>query len=261
MQKINFKCLRNILLFFAISFCMGVNASINANEVKESLLQKYMINYSSKNQMADLKAETLKQGGKSVEALIEVMKNGKYPEKNRWVATFLLGQIMGNKSAPFLAKFLQHPNWVMRMASLKTMLALRQTEYGAQYAKLLSDESFIVRSQALDNIRTLKLTKSAPQVWAMLYDKKNYYQPTLKGKELKAKRSNIIKSVIATIGELKFEKAKLPLIKMIQKDKYNDIFNEMDHSLALITGQKSPASDGKAKRIFWQRMALDTTIL
>ena len=260
MQKISFQFLKSFSFIFALSFCMTVNASINTNEVKDVLLQKYMVNYSNKNQMADLKAETMKHGGKSVEALIEVMKNGKYPEKNRWVATFLLGQIMGAKSAPFLAKFLKHPSWVMRMASLKTMLALRQNEYGSQYAMLLSDDSFIVRTQALDNIRTLKISKSAPQVWAMLYDKKNYYQPTLKGKELKTKRSNIIKAVIATIGELKFEQAKLPLIKMIQKDKYNDIFNEMDHSLAQINGQKSPESDGKAKRLFWQRMALNTTI-
>lgn len=239
---------------------MSVNASINAGEVKDALLKKYMVNYSSKDQITALKAETLKHSGQSVEALIEVMKNGKYPDKNRWVATFLLGQIMGNKSAPFLAKFLKHPNWVMRMASLKTMLALKQESYGAHYAMLLKDDSFIVRSQALDNIRTLKIAKSAPQVWEMLYDKKNYYQPTMNGKALKTKRSNIIKSVILTVGELKFEKAKDPLIKMIQKDKYNDIFNEMDQALVKITGQKSPNTDGKAKRIFWQRMALNTTI-
>ncbi|MDD4974303.1 MAG: HEAT repeat domain-containing protein [Bacteriovorax sp.] len=260
MKKFNFKWLQSTFLFTALLFCMTVNASINANEVKNILLQKYMINYSDKNQIADLKAETLKHGGQSVEALIEVMKNGKYPDKNRWVATFLLGQIMGEKSAPFLAKFLKHPSWVMRMASLKTMLALRQKDYGTHYAMLLADDSFIVRSQALENIRTLKITNTAPQVWAMLYDKKNYYQPTLNGKELKTKRSNIIKSVIVTVGELKFEQAKLPLIKMIQKDKYNDIFNEMDKSLSLITGQKSPDSDSKAKRIFWQRMALNSTI-
>lgn len=260
MQKSSFKLLQKISLFITLSFCLSVNASINAGEIKNTLLQKYMINYSDKNQMADLKALTLKHGGQSVEALIEVMKNGKYPDKNRWVATFLLGQIMGDKSAPFLAKFLKHPSWVMRMASLKTMLALRQKEYGSQYAMLLNDDSFIVRSQALDNIRTLKITNSAPQVWAMLYDKKNYYQPTLNGKELKSKRSNIIKSVIATVGDLKFEKAKAPLIKMIQQDKYNDIFNEMDQSLSKITGQKSPGTDNKAKRIFWQRIALNTTI-
>lgn len=265
MQLINLKLFPRktshfFILIFYTTFCMSVNASINAGEVKNTLLQKYMMNYTDKNQIAALKVETLKLGGQSVEALIEVMKNGKYPDKNRWVATFLLGQIMGDKSAPFLAKFLKHPNWVMRMASLKTMLALQQTNYGSHYGVLLTDDSFIVRSQALDNIRTMKITKSAPQVWAMLYDKKNYYQPTLNGKALKTKRSNIIKSVILTVGDLKFEKAKEPLIKMIQKDKYNDIFNEMDQALAKITGQKSPGTDSKAKRIFWQRMALNTTI-
>ncbi|MGZ3786972.1 MAG: HEAT repeat domain-containing protein [Bacteriovorax sp.] len=260
MNVFNFKFLQKASLLSALTICMSANASINASGVKDALLQKYMINYSDKNQMASLKSETLKLGGQSVEALIEVMKNGKYPDKNRWVATFLLGQIMGDKSAPFLAKFLKHPNWVMRMASLKTMLALKQHEYGPQYAMLLSDDSFIVRSQALENIKALKIAKSAPQVWAMLYDKKNYYQPTLNGKDLKTKRSNIIRSVILTVGELKFAEAKAPLLKMIQKDRYNDIFNEMDQSLSKITGQKSPDSDIKTKRVFWQRMALNTTI-
>ena len=255
-----FMTLVTLVALVTLVFCFTANASINTNELKDTLLKKYMINYSDKNQVADLKSETLKNGGDSVAALIEVMKNGKYPDKNRWVATFLLGQIMGEKSAPFLAKFFKHPNWVMRMASLKTMLALKQKNYGSQYAMLLSDDSFIVRSQALENIRTLNLTNSAPQVWAMLYDKKNYYQPTLNGVELKSKRSNIIKSVILAVGELKFEQAKLPLIKMIQKEKYNDIFDEMDQSLTKITGQKSPSTDSRAKRIFWQRMALDSTI-
>jgi hypothetical protein len=260
MFNINFKHLQRVSVLSAVVFCVSAHASINANEVKDALLQKYMINYTGKNDMAALKSETLKHGGQSVEALIEVMKNGKYPDKNRWVATFLLGQIMGEKSAPFLAKFLKHPNWVMRMASLKTMLALTQSDYGAHYAMLLSDDSFIVRAQALENIRTLKINKVAPQVWAMLYDKKNYYQPTMNGKELKTKRSNIIKTVITTVGDLKFADARAPLIKMIQKDKYNDIFPEMDQSLSKITGQKSPSTDMKSKRLFWQRMALNTTI-
>jgi HEAT repeat protein len=248
------------LLLLAFTISAHAQAAINNSEVKSALLNKYMVNYTDKAQIAMLKTETLKQGGQSVEALIEVMKNGKYPDKNRWMATFLLGQIMGEKSAPFLSKFLQHPHWVMRMASLKTMLALKQKSYGRQYATLLKDDSFIVRSQALDNIRTLKTAEAAPQVWAMLYDKKNYYQPTMNGKPLKAKRSNIIKNVILTVGDLKFEKARLPLIKMIQKDRYNDIFNEMDMSLSKITGLTSPKGEQGKKRIFWQRMALNTTI-
>lgn len=250
-------------LALGLGLCMTLSfqsvAAINNTDVKNSLLEKYSINYSDKRQLAQLKLETLNHGGQSVEALIEVMKNAKYPDKNRWVATFLLGQIMGDKSAPFLAKFLQHPHWVMRMASLKTMLALKQKSYAKNYVALLKDDSFLVRSQALDNIRLMNLTETAPNVWAMLYDKKNYYQPTMNGKALKSKRSNIIKTVILTVGDLKFEKAKLPLIKMIQKDRYNDIFPEIDRSLSKITGLTSP-SDSKAKKIFWQRQALNTTI-
>lgn len=259
-MKMNVKMSLSLVAAFTfLTFSGNAGAAISNAEVKNTLLQKYMLTYNDKNHMAALKSETLKHGGNSVEALIEVMKNAKYPDKNRWVATFLLGQIMGEKSAPFLAKFLHHPHWVMRMASLKTMLALKQSKYSSQYASLLKDDSFIVRSQALDNIRTLNVKESAPQVWAMLYDKKNYYQPTINGKPLKAKRSNIIKNVILTVGDLKFEKAREPLLKMIQKDRYNDIFNEMDKSLSKITGLNSPNGDTKVKRVFWQRQALSAT--
>lgn len=249
------------IFFTSILVSQTVSAAINNTQVKNELLQKYLVNYSDKKQMANLRAETLKHGGQSVDALIEVMKNGKYPDKNRWVATFLLGQIMGDKSAPFLAKFLQHPHWVMRMASLKTMLALKQNKYGKEYATLLKDESFIVRSQALENIRLLEMKEVAPQVWSMLYDKKNYHQPKINGKVMKSKRSHIIKDIILTVGDLKFEKAKDPLMKMVQKDRYNDIFPEMEASLTKITGFTSPKGDIKRKRMFWKRMMLNTTII
>jgi hypothetical protein len=240
---------------------VNLHASINNDALKNELLQKYLTNYSDQKQLANLKKETLKHGGQSVAALIEVMKNGKYPEKNRWVATFLVGEIMGDKAAPFLSKFFRHPNWVMRMASLKTMLALKQDKYGPQYAMLLSDDSLIVRTQALENIRKLGITSTAPQVWSMLYDKKNYYQPTLNGKELKLKRSNLIKSVITTVGELKFEQARSPLFNMIQKERYIDIFPEMDMALSKLTGKTSPANgDTRVKRLFWHKVSLDRNI-
>jgi hypothetical protein len=56
------------------------------------------------------------------------------------------------------------------------------------------------------------------------------------------------------------KKAKLPLIKMIQKDRYDDIFAEIDMSLTKMTGLTSPNGDKMKKRIFWQRMGLSTTI-
>jgi HEAT repeat protein len=176
------------------------------------------------------------------------MKNSSYPDKNRWVATFMLGQIMGDKSAPFIAKFSEHPNWVLRMASLKTLLALKQEQYGNVYSKLLSDKAFLVRVQALENIRALKMESQAPFVWAMLYDKQNYY-----ANPNSTKRTNIIKDVIVTIGELKFKQAVGPLLTMIDKEKYDDIFEEMDKALAQITEKKSPEGNRSIKRNYWQR--------
>ncbi|MCO4793565.1 MAG: HEAT repeat domain-containing protein [Bacteriovoracaceae bacterium] len=207
----------------------------------------------TKKQTALLKKKIIKAGSKSVPALVEVMKKKVYPDKSRWLATLLLGRVMGKKSAPYIAKFMDHPSWVLRMAALKTLLALKQTKYGGYFAKLLKDKSFIVRTQALDNIRLLGLTKYAPHVWSMLYDKKNYYE----NKKTKiSKRTNLIKSAVTAMGDLKFQKAKDPLFKMIQKKRYSDMFNEIEYSLEKITGKRSPKGNRQIKRMFWKKQGL-----
>ncbi len=235
-----------------------VTSKLSPDEIKnrEMVTIMYAKAELKKEDLAKLKSETLKMGPKAVPGLIEVMKNGKYPDKNRWVATFLLGRIMGQKAAPFVSKFILHPHWVMRMASLKTLLALKQDSYKGLYAMALKDESFIVRFQALENISKLKINNMGPHVWAMLYDKRNYYQ-NKKGN----KRSNIIKSIVHTVGDLKFKDASAPLYKMIQKDKYDDIFEDVDYALAQITGKLSPSGSKSVKRNFWNRMALASTVI
>ncbi|MBC98833.1 MAG: hypothetical protein CME63_13885 [Halobacteriovoraceae bacterium] len=223
--------------------------------VKEVILSEFKKELSNK-EVLNLKKQVLSYSGKAIPALIDVMKTGTYPDKNRWIATFLVGRIMGKKSSPFLAKFLKHPNWVLRMASLKTLLALKEKKYSSLYGKALKDNSFIVRKQALDNIRLLNAKDQAPYVWSMLYDKRNYYAP----KDGTKKRTNLIKQAIRTVGELKFEKAKKPLLSMIQKKKYEDIFNAIDYSLTKITGKKSP-EEHNLKMRFWKRIALSEVTL
>ncbi len=257
------KKLTVILCSTMISFpsAMAGQKKVNLNQVtaktprsqtavKEIILSEFKKELSNKEVM-NLKKQVLSYSGKAIPALIDVMKTGTYPDKNRWVATFLVGRIMGKKSSPFLAKFLKHPNWVLRMASLKTLLALKEKKYSSLYGKALSDNSFIVRKQALDNIRLLEAQDQAPYVWSMLYDKRNYYAP----KDGSKKRTNLIKQAIRTVGELKFDKAKKPLLSMIQKDKYKDIYNAIDYSLSKITGKKSP-EDHAMKMRFWKKMAI-----
>lgn len=224
--------------------------NVDTVALKNSLTIKFEKNL-TKQQVSLLQKEIINHSGKAVPALVEVMKSSKYPDKNRWIATFLMGKVMGKKSSPFISRFVEHPNWVMRMASLKTLLALKEKNYSKAYITALKDDSFIVRKQALDNIKKLEITEAAPNVWAMLYDKKNYYS-----NKNGAKRTNLIKDAVKTVGDLKFKKALDPLFTMIQKKKYQDIFEEMEYSLQKITGKKGPDSDINTKRRFWKKIAL-----
>ena len=198
---------------------------------------------------AMIKRNTLKHRQKAVPVLIKVMKESKYPEQNRWQATMLLGQVMGKKSAPFIAKFIDHPHWMMRVACLKALLGLRQADYHQVYAKALKDSSLIVRVQALDNISKMNITSMAPQVWNMMYDQSNY-----SGDVGNRKRTSIVRSIIRTIGDVKFTKAQKPLAKLIQKPKYQDLIEDLDYSLEKITGEVSPNSSVDARRKFWSKV-------
>jgi hypothetical protein len=198
---------------------------------------------------AMLKRHTLKHQQKAVPLLIKVMKENNYPEQNRWHATMLLGQVMGKKAAPFIAKFADHPHWMMRVASLKALLGLKQAEYQGLYAKALIDPSLIVRVQALDNISQLEIKSLGSQVWKMLYDQSNY-----SGDSGKRKRTSIVKTIIRTLGDLRYVEAQRPLAKLIQKPKYQDLIEELDYSLEKITGQTSP-NTVEGRRKFWSKIA------
>lgn len=223
---------------------------------EESLNILYKRKYSSKVGLKMLKDKTMSLKQKAVPTLIKVMKSSDYPDKNRWIATFMLGRIMGVKSSKFISKFAFHPNWMLRLASLKTLLALGQKQYKGVYARALKDKAMIVRYQALQNIKEMDLKDLAPYVWAMLYDKSNYA-----GSKGERKRAHIVKEVITAMGDLGFDKAKKPMLTMIQDKKYKDIFNELDYSLKKLTGKDSPDGGATLKKHYWSRIALSSKTL
>jgi hypothetical protein len=197
---------------------------------------------------AMIKHHSLKHKQKAVPVLIKVMKSSQYPDQNRWHATMLLAQIMGKKSAPFIAKFYEHPNWMMRLASLKALMGLGQKEYVGLHARALKDNSLIVRIQALDNISRMNMRALGSDVWNMLYDQTNY-----SGEAGTRKRTSIVKSVIRTLGDLKYEKAGRPMALLIQKPRYQDLIEDLDYSLEKITGEKSP-NEVEQRRKFWSKL-------
>jgi hypothetical protein len=131
---------------------------------------------------------------------------------------------------------------------------LKQDTYHAVYAQALKDPSLIVRVQALDNISQMQIKPLAPHVWGMMYDDSNY-----SGDSGNRKRTSIIKSVIRTLGDVRFTKAQAPLAKLIQKPKYQDLMDDLDYSLEKITGQTSPNGIGAkgldGRRKFWSKYA------
>jgi hypothetical protein len=259
---------RNLLIFF---FIHSITSFANANEKikilqnadgkiltfqKEDVLHidrfenMFMMNARTPGLQAMLKRNAFRHKNKAVPTLIKVMKENKYPVQNRWHATMLLAQIMGSKSGPFIAKFNDHPHWMMRLASLKALLGLKQNEYTGIYSKALRDDSLIVRVQALDNISKMNITKLGPEVWNMMYDQSNYT-----GDKGTLKRTSIVKNIIRTLGDVKYEKAKISLVKLIQKPKYQDLIEDLDYSLEKITGETSPNSV-EQRRKFWAKVTL-----
>ena len=223
---------------------------VAATDLEHILREKLKKVYDKALEKNRLEQDILKASGKAVPVLIEVMKSDSFPDANRWLATFLLGKIMGKKASPFIVKFTDHPLWTLRMAALKTLLALGDTRYAKDYARALKDDALLVRGQALENIVRLNLKGEAPSVWAMLHDKRNYYD-----QKKKEGKTHIVKSIIRAVGQLELDPALGTLVSMIQKDEHLDIYPDIEYSLHRITGKKRPSGGIQDRRRYWSRMA------
>lgn len=180
-----------------------------------------------------LRKHSVKFGPKSVPVLIKVMKEDKFPEENRWHATILLAQIMGKSAVPFIAKFTEHPHWMLRTAALKAMLGLGEGSRIEEHRKSLSDSSLIVRTQALDNVNKMKMKTLAPDVWVMMFNEENY-----SGDSGNRKRLTIFKDIVRTLGDLEYEPAKGSFEKLVFHESYKDLKEDLIYALSQFSKSK-----------------------
>ena len=214
------------------------------------LLLQFAAKNDSPQFLAALKKNVMVTGVQAVPVLTKVMREGAYSDKKRWLATFSLGRIMGKKSRRFIAKFTRHPHWVMRLAGLKTLLALKDHSSGKFYRDALRDPSLVVRLQALENIRTLNIKEYGQEVWQMIFHKHNY-----RGGKGQRRRTAIISKAIRVVGELQYSPARGALLKLVQNHKYSDLTADIDYALQKLTGEKSPPKVLK-KLLFWKNYKL-----
>ena len=187
---------------------------------------------------------------RAVPVLIKVMKEESHTDKKRWLAIFAMGRIMGKKSLKFISKFTRHPNWILRLAGLKTLLDMKDKTSKKHYLNALKDTSLIVRLQALENIRILGIQEYGKDVWQMIFHKHNY-----KGKKGQRRRTSIISKVIRAVGDLQYQDVKGDLVRLIQDKKYGELIFDIDYALCKLTRQKSP-TQLQEKLNFWKTSPL-----
>lgn len=205
--------------------CLFSVVSASANEKK--LEKIFKTSPLSKKNVAELKRLIKSNPKRNVPVLFSVMKNNKMPEQSRWLATILIGKTLGKRSIDYLAKYTVHPQVILRLASLKSLLSLEAGMKADIFEKALFDKSLLVRKQALEAIRKLKIQTAESSLLNMLMDKKNYY---IKNKKLK--RSPIIKDVIQTIGELRLKRSKKILLTLRNKESYQDLYPVLDYAIS-----------------------------
>ena len=206
-----------LFTFFLICF------DLKAKSIKP-ILEKEKI---SKKQLNDIKSILKSHPKENVPILFEVMKNQEMSEQSRWLATMLVGKTLGKRSIDYLSKYAVHPEVILRLASLKSLLSLEAKDRSTVFKNALFDKSLLVRKQALEAIRKLRIDDAGPELIKMLVDKKNYF---MKNKRLK--RSPIIKDIITTIGTLRLKKTKNLLVSMRKKSSYEDLFPTLDLAIS-----------------------------
>lgn len=212
-----------MLNYFVFFIFLLLCFDIEAKSIK-TILEKEKI---SKQQLNDIKSILKSHPKENVPILFEVMKSQKMSEQSRWLATMLVGKTLGKRSVDYLSKYAVHPEVILRLASLKSLLSLEAKDQSTVFKNALFDKSLLVRKQALEAVRKLRIDDAGPELIKMLVDKKNYF---MKNKRLK--RSPIIKDIITTIGALRIKRTKRLLVSMRKKAAYEDLFPSLDLAIS-----------------------------
>ncbi len=124
---------------------------------------------------AAIRIETLSQlGVSSYKDLREIAFNSNYGMKFQWRALSAMALIGREKSTPELEVALKHKDWFMRNAGLVMLKEVNPKAATTWAKKLLSDRSMIVRTEAVEVLRSLKDESSIQLLWTELYKKENF---------------------------------------------------------------------------------------
>lgn len=106
--------------------------------------------------------------------LSETAFNKRESLQTRWRALTTMGRLDPAMFAKEIDRALVSPEWFMRNAALIALLSGERPKAVEWSLKLLKDPALIVRTQAVRNLIALNARESESELWAVLYDRRNF---------------------------------------------------------------------------------------
>ena len=185
-------------------------------------------------------------GGKVIAPLTTLVNNESESEETRWASLYAIARLSGSESVGLIKKFMNHSNWLLRDAALKTAAAVNATSLSPQIAERLKDDALIIRTSAVNAFGHLKLTALAPKLVDSLFDPVNYN----KGKPLWIHRH-----ILSVLGDFQYKAAIPKLVELLDKNRDGELQGEILASLSKITGKNFESKPLAEQKMLWRRIA------
>lgn len=92
----------------------------------------------------------------------------------RWNAFMAVVHLEGEKAQSWVRTAMNNEAWYLRDAALKAMLKINPEIAQQEARRLLSDESMVVRTSAVDVLKSTRDMTSIDLLWSQLENKKNF---------------------------------------------------------------------------------------
>lgn len=189
-------------------------------------------------------------GAKATPSLLQLAKDTKAKDTERFIALMALTKISGAQSGPKLVPFLRDKNWMVRSAALKSVEILNYQPASADVLKLLKDPALVIRAQAVAAVETLNPPGAVPALLEAIYDGKNYRPGDYK----KGKADWVPQRALASLRKLKPKNVSHQLLPLLNESRDRKLRAHALFTIEALEGKKlKKGSPFKARALAWNQ--------
>lgn len=113
-------------------------------------------------------------GVSAVAPLLQIARTGTQPDPDRYIALMGAAKLGGTAVAPTLIPFLSDASWMVRSAALQALRTVGDVRSGESALPLLSDPALVVRKEAVETVEKLQPPGAAAALIKAIYSEDNY---------------------------------------------------------------------------------------